>query len=114
MSRYFWPILTPPLCHTLSHIPGPPKSTSYISDPPIFTRPSTKTRTKTPCTNSLSIVRGGFCNGVFFLEAFVRGDFCPYLLLSEYICYNRKLEITLNFMFHTYDKICYKRDVTCS
>src|SRR6218665_1752294 len=25
----------PPPCHTLSHIPGPPKSTSHISDPPI-------------------------------------------------------------------------------
>src|SRR6218665_2485448 len=33
----------PPLCHTLSHIPGPPESTSHISDPPpISSRPSTK------------------------------------------------------------------------
>ena len=37
------------------------------------------------------------------------GRFCPgwFLsvpLLSEYICYNRKLNITLNFMFHVYDK----------
>ena len=29
----YWP---PSLCHTLSHIPGPPKSTSHILDPPNF------------------------------------------------------------------------------
>ena len=68
-------------------------------------------RAKAPCTNSLSIVNcsrgllsGGFCPGVFCLEGFVRGGFCLYHLLSEYICYNRKLKITLNFMFHMYDK----------
>src|SRR6218665_1510 len=104
----FWPILTPCPCHTMSHIPGPPKSTSHISDtPPIFSRPSTKTLRKAPCTNSLSIVREGFCpgvyQGVFCLEGFVRGGFCPFPFLSEYICYNRKLNITLNFMFHMYD-----------
>src|SRR6218665_2037418 len=59
----------PPLCHTLSHIPGPPpKSTSHISDPPFLVGLIQKTRTKAPCTNSFSIVRGGFC-----LERFVRG-----------------------------------------
>jgi len=55
----------------------------------------------------LSIVSGGFCPGVcqevFCLEGFVRGGFCPFPLLSEYICYNRKLNITLNFMFDMYD-----------
>src|SRR6218665_2926028 len=55
MSCYLWPILTPLPCHTLSHISGPPKSTSHISDPPIFSRPSTKNPDKAPCTNSLSI-----------------------------------------------------------
>src|SRR6218665_3266574 len=97
MSRYFWPILTP-LCHTLSHIPGPPKSTSHISDPlPFFFRPNTKNPTKAPCTNSLSIVHGFFCPAegiVFCLEGFVRGAFCPFHLLSECMCYNRKLNIT--------------------
>src|SRR6218665_754065 len=53
-----------------------------------------------------------------FAEVFVRG-FCPgwFLsvpLLSQYICHNRKLNITLNFMFYMYDKNLYKRDVTCS
>src|SRR6218665_1723367 len=50
--------------------------------------------------NYLSIVRGDFCpevlSFVFCLEYFVHGGF--------YICYNRKLYITLNFMFHIYDK----------
>src|SRR6218665_2965765 len=56
----------------------------------------------------------GFCQGVFCLEGFVRGGFSLFPLLSEYICYNRKLNITLNFMFHMYDKILYKCVVTCS
>src|SRR6218665_1238395 len=99
----FWPILTPFPCHTLSHIPGPHKSTSHISPPPFLVGLVQKTRTKAACTNSLSIVRL-FCKGVFCLEGFVRDGFCPFPLLSEYICYNRKLNITLNFMFHMYDK----------
>src|SRR6218665_488507 len=57
-------------CYTFPHIPGPPEGTSHISDPPIFSKPSTKNRTKAPCPNSLSIVRGGFCP-----EDFVRGSF---------------------------------------
>src|SRR6218665_425100 len=69
-----------------------------------------KSRTKVSCTNSISIVRGGLI---------LSGGFCPcwFLsvpLVSQYICYNRKLNITLNFMFHMYDKNLYKRDVTCS
>ena len=103
----FWP---PIPCHTLSHIPGPPK-VRHTSRTPRFLLGLVP---KAPCTNYLSIVHGGFCQGVFCREGFVRGDFCPYLLLSEYICYNRKLKITLNFMFHMYDKFFYKRDVTCS
>jgi len=104
-----------PLCHTFSHIPGPPKVRHTFRTPLRFLvglvqRP----RAKAPCTNSLSIVRGGFCLGVFCLEGFVRGAFCPFPLLSEYICYNRKLNITLNIMFHMYDKKIYKRDVVTS
>src|SRR6218665_1816230 len=66
-------------CHTLSHIPGPPKKYVTHLGPPIFTRPSTKTRTKSLCANSLSIVRGGFCLG-----AIVRGSFV-WKLLSRVI-----------------------------
>ena len=104
------------LCHTSQY---PPESTSHISEPParFLVGLVQKSRTKSPCTNSVSLVRGGFCLGVFqgfyCLKGFVRVGFCPFPLLSLYIC-NRKLNITLNFMFHMYDKNLYKRDVTCS
>src|SRR6218665_962090 len=101
--------------------PGTPPPKKYVTHlgPPIFTRPSTQNLDKSPLYKfslncSWGLLSGGFCQGVFCLEGFVRGDFCPYLLLSKYICYNRKLKITLNFMFHMYDKKLYKRDVTCS
>src|SRR6218665_59789 len=69
----------------LSHIPGPPESTSHISDPhpsPIFSRPIVqKTRTKAPCTNSLSIVRIGFCPGALS-GGLLSERFCPGWFLS--------------------------------
>src|SRR6218665_2655659 len=73
------------LCHTLSHISGPPpkKSTSHISDLPNFNSLVQKTLTKSPCTNSLSIVRGGFYPEVLSFVwkvlsgvLFVRFPFC--------------------------------------
>src|SRR6218665_2827261 len=67
-------------CHTLSHIPGPPKSTSHISDPPFLVDQVQKIPTKAPCTNSLNCSRGllsrGFCSG------FLSGRFCPWWFLS--------------------------------
>src|SRR6218665_2453740 len=104
MTRYFWPILTP--CHTLSHIPGhPQRYVTHLGSPLIFSRPSTKTRTKTLCTNSLSIVRGVLSGG--FVRGLLSGRFCPGSFLSvpsfsEYICYNRKLNMALNFRFHRF------------
>src|SRR6218665_1895419 len=65
----------PSPCHTLSHIPRPPKSMSHISDYPslrFLVGLVQKTLTKAPCTNYLSIVRGGFCPGVL---SFVRSPF---------------------------------------
>ena len=56
--------------------------------------------------NFIFIFNWCFCQGVFCLEGFVPGGFCPFPLLSEYICYSRELNITLNFMFHMYDKNC--------
>src|SRR6218665_2676565 len=109
-STLFLDNFDPLPCHTLSYIPGPPKK--YVthlgpSRSPIFSRPSTKNPDKSPLYKfSLNCWRG-FCQGVFCLEGFVRSGFCPFPLLSEYICYNRKLNITLNFMFHMYDKIYY-------
>src|SRR6218665_2520902 len=93
----------PPVTH-----PGTSESTSHISEPPVFSRASTKTRTKNPVQILSQLFTGPFvrefCQGVFCLEGFAPGWFCPFPLLSEYICYNRKLNITLNFMFHMYDK----------
>src|SRR6218665_1357414 len=79
----------PPLCHTLSHIPGPPSKVCQPSrtlPPPhfLFARLQ-KIRTKAPCTNSLSIARGvlsgEFVRGSFVWKAlsgmdFVHSSFC--------------------------------------
>src|SRR6218665_2213441 len=55
----------------------------------------------------------GVCLEYFCLEDFIRGGFCPSPLLSEYIHYNRKLNITFNFRFHMYEFFL-KCDVICS
>src|SRR6218665_452803 len=105
----FGQFLPPPpvtLCHTSQ---DPPKVCHASRTPRFLVGLVQKSWTKVPCTNSISIVRGGFCPG-----GFVRVGFCPFPLLSQHICYNRKLNITLNFMFHMYDKNLYKRDVTWS
>src|SRR6218665_2796347 len=57
-------------CHILSHIPGPPESTSHISDhPPIFSRLSTKIPDKRSlykfCLNCSRRFCWGFCPGWF-------------------------------------------------
>src|SRR6218665_2049663 len=58
---------------------------------------------------------GVFVRGFCLLSGrFCPGWFLPVPVLSEYICYVRKLNITLNFMFRMYDKKMYKCDVTCS
>src|SRR6218665_926801 len=57
------------LSHFVTH-PGTPKSTSHISDPPIFSRPSTKNPDKCPLYKfSLNCSRG------FLSGCFVRGYF---------------------------------------
>src|SRR6218665_1146174 len=61
-----------PLSHVVTH-PGTPPKVRHTSRTPHFSRPSTKTLTKALCTNSLSIVLGGFCSGVLSLS----GRFCP-------------------------------------
>src|SRR6218665_2898504 len=110
----FCPPPTVTLCHTSR---DPLKSTSHISDPPFLVGLVKKIPDKSPLYKfslnySQRFLSGMFCHGVFCLEGFVRGGFCPFSLLSEYICYNRKVNITLNFMFHMYDTKMYKRDVT--
>src|SRR6218665_1751225 len=78
-------------CHTSSHIPGPPEITSHISDPPILEgliqRPG---QNKPPCTNSVSIVRGGFCP-----RAFVKGFFVWKVLSGVVFVRSRSVRIHL-------------------
>src|SRR6218665_1156709 len=86
-SRYFLPILTslPPvtLCHTSRNPPILCHTPRIFPPPPIFSRPSTKNRTKAPC--SLQII------SQLFVRAFVpgllsggllSGRFCPGWFLS--------------------------------
>src|SRR6218665_1736709 len=105
----FWPIFTP--CHTLSHIPSTPKKVRHTSRTPnphflvgLVQKPGQKPSVQILSQFFAGFLSGGFCQEVFCPKGFVRGGFCPFPLLSEYICYNRKLNITLNFMFHMYDK----------
>src|SRR6218665_3957406 len=92
-------------------LPGTPrKYVTHLGRPPDFSRPSTNIPDKSPLYKFSQLFArvfvSGVCQGVFCLEGFVQGGFCSFPLLSEYICYNRKLNITLNFMFHMYDKKC--------
>src|SRR6218665_1576718 len=53
-------------------------------------------------TGSLS--SRGFLSGGFLSGRFCSGWFLSIPLLSNYIRYNRKLNITFNFRFHMYEK----------
>jgi len=111
----FWPPPPVTLCHTSR---DPPKYATHLR-PPNFNRPSKKNLDKIPLYKfslncSFGFFSGGFCQGVFCLVGFLWGGFCLFPLLSKYICYNRKLNIILNFRFYMYDKKIYKCDVTCS
>src|SRR6218665_2158300 len=75
-----------PLCHTLSHIPGPLKVRHKSRTPPIFSRPSTKNPNKSllykfSLNCSWRFLSGGFCQGSFVWKVlsgmvFVRSPFC--------------------------------------
>src|SRR6218665_3181932 len=56
------------------------------------------------CLSSQMFLFGEFFLGGFCLEDFVRDGFLSIPFLSEYIRYNRKLNITLDFRFHMYEK----------
>jgi len=62
----------PPPPVTLCHTSWDPQSMSHISDPPIFSRPSTKN----PDKNPLYKLFAGVFQGAFSLEGFVRDGFC--------------------------------------
>ena len=89
-----------PPCHTSSHIPGPPRKYVTHLRPPRFWRLSTKNPDKSPLVQILSqlfagvFVRGGFVRGLFMSGRFCPGWFLSVPVLSEYIRYIRKLNIT--------------------
>src|SRR6218665_2112382 len=106
-SRYFWPILTSSpvtLCHTSQ---DPQKYVTHLGSP-ILSRPSTKSSDKIPLYKFYLNGSRGFCPGVLseglLSERLYPGWFLSVPLLSKCICYNRKLNITLNFRFHIYEK----------
>src|SRR6218665_3861066 len=82
---------------------------SHISDPPIFSN----TCIHTCLYRGFVLVLRGFV-WVFLSGRFRPGWFFSVPLLSEYIHYNRKLNITFNFRFHMYEICSKKCDVTCS
>src|SRR6218665_3696310 len=58
------------LSHFVTHPWTPPKYATHLG-PPFLVGLVQKTRTKAPCTNSLSIVRGGFVRSFFVRVSFV-------------------------------------------
>src|SRR6218665_2408308 len=83
---------------TLLHISvPPPKVLKYVTHlgPPSF---SSTEKSDKNLLYKISFFYGGFLSG-----RFCPGWFLPVPLLSEYSCYNRKLNITLNFRFHIYE-----------
>src|SRR6218665_1429538 len=86
---------------------------SHISDPPIFSSTCIHRPTCTClCVSSRGLLFGGLSGGLLS-GRFRPGWFLSVPLLSEYINYNRKLNITFNFRFNMYE-IFLKCDVTCS
>src|SRR6218665_2212287 len=69
MLGIFYP---PHPCHTSSHIPGPPESTSHISETPQFLKSLVqKTGSKAPLHKFCLNCSRGFCSGGFLRGSFV-------------------------------------------
>ena len=68
----FWPPL--PLSHFITHPGTPRKYVTHIGPPRFLVGLVQKSRTKVPCTNSISIVRGGVCPFPFSHNTVVRTE----------------------------------------
>src|SRR6218665_1881077 len=79
-----------PMSHFVTH-PRSPKSTSHISDFPSLVGLVQKARTKSLCTNSISIARGWVCPGWFLSVP-------PSVKI--HLLQQKAIHITLNFRFH--------------
>src|SRR6218665_656287 len=112
MSCYIGPILTPhPLSHFVTHL-GTPK-VRHTSRIPKFlvVHAYIHISLQRVFFSSWRSLTKGFCPG-FLSGWFCSGWFLSVPLLSECIHYNRKLNITFNFRFHTYENFFLKCDVT--
>src|SRR6218665_3744231 len=93
----------PPLSHFVTH-PGTPESTSHISAPQIFRRPSTKNPGKSPlykfCLDcSREFLSGGFVRGCFVWKvlsgvAFVRSRSVRIHLLHQKVKHHFKFYVS--------------------
>ena len=110
--------MTPfPLSHFVTN-PGTPRKYVTHLGPPRFLEGLVQKTGQKPLVQILSQLFAGLLSGGL-LGGLLSGRFClgwflSVLVLSEYTCYIRKLNITLNFMFRMYDKKFIKCDVTCS
>ena len=84
-----------PLSHFVTH-PGTPRKNVTHLGPRFLVGLVHKSWKKSP----VQILSQLFAE--VFVRGFVRVGFCPLPLLSQCIYYNRKLNITLNYMFHNY------------
>src|SRR6218665_393960 len=96
MSCYFGPISTPSPCHASSHISGPPKVCHTSRTLP----QCLVVHAYTHMSQFTEVFDWGVCQEFFVWKVLST----PPPLLSEYIHYNRKLNITFNFRFHMYEK----------
>ena len=107
-----------PLSHFFTH-PGTPRKYVTHLGPLSFLVDLVQEAGQEPPVQIISqLFTGLFVRGVLS-GGLLSGRFWPGWLLSvpvlsEYIRYNRKLNITLNFMFRMYDNFFYKCDITCS
>src|SRR6218665_1625961 len=98
----FWTKLDPlPLSHFVTHLGTPLKYVTHLETPQFLVVHA-----------FIHMSLQGVCLSLwcFLSRRFVRGGFCLSPLLSEYICYNIKLNITFNVRFYMYEK----RGVTSS
>src|SRR6218665_688007 len=73
--------LSSPLSHFVTHPETPPIVRHTSRTPRFLVGLVQKIRTKAPCTNSISIVREGFCPGLLSGDL-LSGRFCPGWFLS--------------------------------
>src|SRR6218665_2848719 len=102
------------LSHFVTHPGTPRKYVTHLGPPRFLEGLVQKTQTKAPLYKFCLNCSRGFCQRSF-VRGLLSGRLCPgwFLslpVLSEYLCYIRKLNITLNFMFRMYDKLFYNCD----